>query len=82
MPKAKEVAPTGFDVVCTIGHVEFGDGEDHAYVAAMKLIVEHEAPGMYQFPGECGTVEVYIPGPADLKREAERVSANEQDQAW
>jgi hypothetical protein len=40
----------GFDVVCTIGHVEFGDGPHTPTEAAMLLIAQHDAEGSYSFP--------------------------------
>jgi hypothetical protein len=54
----------GFDVVCSIGRVTFGSGDDHPYVAAMRLIVDHSdtAPATYTFPGAApdSTVTVEI----------------------
>lgn len=44
----------GFDVVCTIGRVEFGNGSVSPEVAAFKLIAEHGAPGGYSFPTAAG----------------------------
>jgi hypothetical protein len=45
----------GFDVLCVVGRVEFGDtGEDPPYVAAFRLIGEHGAVGTYEFPTEDG----------------------------
>jgi hypothetical protein len=46
----------GFDVVCTIGRVEFGTGDMSPYVAAFVLIAEHDANGTFQFPNEDGTI--------------------------
>lgn len=48
------VDSTGFDVVCSIGRVEFGNGNMDPVVAAMHLIGEHRAPGEYRFPHEDG----------------------------
>ena len=41
----------GFDVVCTIGRVNFTDTDGlQPHVAAFQLIAEHDAPGSYSFP--------------------------------
>ena len=44
----------GFDVVCAIGHVRFGEGEQSPVEAAMTLIARHGAEGVYRFPHEDG----------------------------
>lgn len=45
--------PDGFDVVCTIGRVVFGQhGEHSPRVAAFMLIAEHGSDGRYEFPDE------------------------------
>ena len=46
----------GFDVVCTIGRVVFGDGEQSPRTVAFGLIAEHGAEGTFTFPNEDGTV--------------------------
>lgn len=55
----------GFDVVCSIGHVSLHpDGELPPHVAAFKLIAEHDARGVFQFPmadGRTCTVSVDWP---------------------
>ena len=49
------MTPNGFDIVSTIGHVEFSAlGEMSAVEAAMSLIGKHHAPGSYRFPHEDG----------------------------
>jgi hypothetical protein len=60
-PKRPIAVPDGFDVVCTIGRVTFGNGDRSPYVAAFDLIAEHGAMGSFSFPHEDGrtvTVEV------------------------
>jgi hypothetical protein len=52
------VTDEGFDVVCTVGRVTFGDAGEHPHVAAFRLIAEHGAPGEYRFPNEDGGVTV------------------------
>jgi len=57
----RPLTPTGFDVTCTVGRVEFGGGDDTAYVSAFRLIAEHGADGHYSFPSELGgTVHVTV----------------------
>jgi len=52
----------GFDVVCTVGRVVFGQsGDDTPVTAAFRLIGEHDAEGFYSFPrpdGRTCTVNV------------------------
>jgi len=46
----------GFDVVCTIGRVEFHELGTHTpYECAMLLIAQHGAPGTFQFPAPDGS---------------------------
>ena len=53
---------TGFAVTAEIGWVEFSStGEHTPYQAAMLLIAQHGADGLYKFPSEDGgehTVEI------------------------
>lgn len=52
----------GFDVVCTIGRVEYqalGDF-DSPMTAAFNLIAKHGSPGVYHFPGPDGSVTVTV----------------------
>ena len=59
--KLDRISADGFDVVCTIGHVEFGDGDKTPYQAALALIGEHGAQGYFTFPAEDGgTVHVDV----------------------
>lgn len=54
--------PTGFDVMCKIGRVEFGNGGEPAIMAAFRMIYEHNAAGEFSFPDECdGTIKVIMP---------------------
>lgn len=47
----------GFDVVCTIGRVEFSQvGTTHPRVAAFELIAGHGADGHFTFPDEDGSI--------------------------
>lgn len=51
----------GFNVVCTIGRIEFGEGDVSPYEAAFSLIGRHGADGDYEFPAEDGgTVFVFV----------------------
>jgi hypothetical protein len=44
-----------FDVTCTIGTVYLdGNGEHTPMEAAMLLIAQHGAPGVFRFPNEQG----------------------------
>jgi len=57
MPQAtKRRLSEGFDVVCTVGRVEFTNDPlaEHPRVSAMRLIAEHGAEGHYSFPHEDG----------------------------
>jgi hypothetical protein len=59
--KTHRLAPDGFDVVCTIGRVEFGDGPYTPYETALLMIGQHGATGEFTFPAENGdTVVVNI----------------------
>lgn len=67
-PNAPTATIDGFDVVCTIGHVTFGDGDRSAYAAAFDLIAAHGADGTFTFPNEYGhtiTVDVCTDVPRD-----------------
>lgn len=45
----------GFDVTCVVGHVNYSqDGIFDPYVAALILLGEHGADGVYQFPAANG----------------------------
>jgi len=54
----------GFDVVCTIGRVQFGVSDQTPLEAAMAMIGRHNAPGVYSFPDHGiergGTVTVVV----------------------
>lgn len=54
--------PTGFDVTCIVGHVDFSDnGTEPAEVTAFRLIAMHGAEGTFQFPHEDGrTISVTV----------------------
>lgn len=58
----RPVPSPGFDVVCTIGRVEFSaTGDTHPYEAALTLIGRHQADGTFTFPAENGgTVSVHV----------------------
>ena len=52
---------TGFDVTCVIGTVAFDAlSDESATVAAFKLIGQHDAPGIYTFPGERSLIHVIV----------------------
>lgn len=55
-------SPTGFDVTCVIGRVEFDNtGEHTPHEAAFLLIAKHDAPGEYVFPNaDGGTCRVSV----------------------
>jgi hypothetical protein len=55
-PVGKSRPREGFDVVCTIGRVEFGNGNMPPHVAAFALIAEADMPGTYSFPTANGGV--------------------------
>lgn len=45
----------GFDIVATIGHVDFSSrGEMQPVEAAMRIIGQNNHPGVYRFPHEDG----------------------------
>jgi hypothetical protein len=47
--------PSGFDVTCVIGHVDFVDAGPHTPAeAAYLLIAQHGAEGTFSFPHENG----------------------------
>jgi len=54
--------PTGFEVTCVIGRVEFDEvGEHSPTEAAFLLIAQHGADGTYSFPSaEAGTCHVTV----------------------
>lgn len=55
-----QAAPSGFDVTCTIGRVEFSELSEHSpLVAAFILIAQHGASGEFSFPGEEGKL-IYV----------------------
>lgn len=58
--------PDGFDVVCTIGRIEFGDSHHTPYEAALLLIGQHGATGEFTFPAENGDTVVVTVEHRDL----------------
>lgn len=51
----------GFDVVCTIGRVNFyADGTEDPVEAAFALIAKHGAEGEYSFPGPTSDIHVSV----------------------
>jgi hypothetical protein len=68
----KSIRPVpGFDVVCTIGRVEFDQlGEYTPFEAAMLLIARHGSDGTFEFPTASGGTHTVItestPSPEEL----------------
>jgi hypothetical protein len=59
--EAKERATEGFDVMCVVGFVTYGNGDVTATEAAFALIGRHGASGSYSFPSpDGGTVFVDV----------------------
>lgn len=59
-------APAGFDVVCVVGHVSLGRGDEHPFIVACRLVHENGGSGTFTFPHENGgTVEITIPNVHD-----------------
>lgn len=51
--------PTGFDVTCSIGRVEFNSDSDLSPTQAAFLLIEgHGANGTFRFPNEDGSIAV------------------------
>lgn len=51
----------GFDVTCTIGRVQFGEGDHTPQEAAFLLIAQHGADGTFEFPSEsAGPIRVTV----------------------
>jgi len=63
--KSRRLHPESFDVTCVVGTVDLTNDPtaEAPHVAAFRLIAEHNAEGVYNFPHEDGgayriTVEV------------------------
>ena len=54
-PRKSRLTPSGFDVVCSIGRVEFDSSSGKTpYETAFDLIGSHGANGVFSFPAEDG----------------------------
>lgn len=56
-PSSENEHEDGFNVTCTIGRVVFGESGYSPHVAAMILIGQHGAEGVYHFPMEDGRMQ-------------------------
>lgn len=68
----------GFDITCTIGRVELGDGDTHPTEAAMQVIAKHavHADGSFTFP------DVETGGMISVHVERERTSDDVDDNGY